>query len=220
MTTCDTICPRLTAYLDGELADDAGSVVRGHLRECASCRQLARDEASLRDALRMLPPVDPPATLWAGVQTQLAAAEVADARRPGWRRAITRWLPQLRRLAPSLPQLAVAGGLAVTAVVALSVRARDRAPQPVAVIAGTPDRAAAVAQPSPGAAASPAADVTAELRAEPGRVTASYDQVIDELRRLADEARSGWAGERGVAFDATVAALAADVSHAGAASAR
>src|SRR4029077_16907560 len=91
MTTCDKLRARLTAYLDGELADDHGSVVRGHLRECAACRQVARDEAALRDGLRMLAPVAPPATLWAGVQARLAAAEVADARKSRWRHQAERW---------------------------------------------------------------------------------------------------------------------------------
>ncbi|HET9620087.1 MAG TPA: anti-sigma factor, partial [Kofleriaceae bacterium] len=97
MITCETIQPRLTAYLDGELADDSGSEVRGHLRECAACRQVARDEAALRDGLRTLPPVDPPPSLWAGVQAQLAAAEVADAHRPPWRRALARLTPSWSR---------------------------------------------------------------------------------------------------------------------------
>src|SRR4029079_8859436 len=102
MTTCKTIQPRLTAYLDGELAADHGSLVRGHLRECSACREIARDEASLRDSLRTLAPIDPPASLWAGVQAKLAAAEVADAHTPAWRRLVarfTRWAPSLPRLA-------------------------------------------------------------------------------------------------------------------------
>src|SRR5439155_27132291 len=111
MTTCKTIQPRLTAYLDGELADDHGSVVRGHLRECSACRQIARDEASLRDSLRTLAPIDPPASLWAGVQAKLAAAEVADAHAPRWRRLFARWTPSLPRLAT--------GGLVAAAAVAV-----------------------------------------------------------------------------------------------------
>ena len=42
MTTCDRIRPRLTAYLDGDLADDDGSFVRGHLRECVAGDQIGR----------------------------------------------------------------------------------------------------------------------------------------------------------------------------------
>jgi len=220
MTTCDSIVSQLTAYLDGELADDDGSAVRGHLRECAACRQLARDEAALRDALRVLPPVDPPATLWAGVQAQLAAAEVADARTPRWRRAIARWMPRFRAAwLPSMPQLAVAGLLAVAGVSALYWRTHrgdelattdlPRLPMPEIQ---TPHREPAAA---PAAALTTRSDdVTAELAAEPARVTGSYGEVIDELTRLAEEARGSWSDERKAAFDGRLAALAATVAQA------
>ena len=97
--SCDDVRPRLTGYLDGELEGDRGSVIRGHLRECAACRSVAVHEAALRDELRRLPPIDPPASLWAGVQARLAEAEVADARRPAWRRALARWVPLASRYA-------------------------------------------------------------------------------------------------------------------------
>ena len=54
----------------------------------------------------------------------------------------------------------------------------------------------------------PAADdVTADLIAEPARTTASYDQVIEELMKLASEARPGWSDERKAAFDTRIAEL-------------
>ena len=103
---CDSVRAKLTAYLDGELEGERGSAVRGHLRSCDACRQVAADEAALRDGLRALPPVDPPPSLWAGVQQRLAAAEVADAERPAWRRALA-WL------SPRAPQI----GLATAALI-------------------------------------------------------------------------------------------------------
>jgi hypothetical protein len=220
MTTCKTIQPRLTAYLDGDLADEHGSVVRGHLRECAECRQTARDEAALRDGLRTLAPVDPPATLWAGVQARLAAAEVADARQPRWRRAVTRWSPWTRwsRWVPATSQLAAGGLVAAAAVCLLYWRAHrlDEAP-PSAPVAVSPSPArsasppapalAAVDSPHPEASIPAADDVTADLLAEPARTTASYGQVIDELMTLAGTARAGWSDERTAAFDARVTAL-------------
>jgi putative zinc finger protein len=219
MTTCETIQPRLTAYLDGDLADDHGSVVRGHLRECAPCRQIARDEAALRDGLRVLPPVDPPAALWAGVQARLAAAEVADARKPGWRRAVARWTPWTRwaRWLPAMPQLAGGSLLAAAAVLALYWRAhRVDDPPPRPPIATLPG-AARVTQPVPPPEVSVAAagDVTADLIAEPARTTASYDQVIEELMKLARDARGGWSDERRAAFDARLGALRDGIAHAG-----
>lgn len=138
MTTCDKTRARLTAYLDGELADDHGSAVRGHLRECPACRGVARDEAALRDGLRVLSPVDPPASLWAGVQARLAAAEVADARTPRWRRAAARWTRWIRtaRWAPTMPQLAAASFVGVAAIALVTWRGHrpeDATPDPVAV---------------------------------------------------------------------------------------
>src|SRR5262245_8778937 len=97
--TCDRIREQLTAYLDGDLDADRGTVVRGHLRSCDDCRGVAEVEATLRDGRRALPPLDPPASLWAGVQARLAEAEVAEASRPAWRRALARWAPRMPRVA-------------------------------------------------------------------------------------------------------------------------
>jgi hypothetical protein len=213
MTTCKTIQPRLTAYLDGELADEHGSAVRGHLRECAACRQIARDEAALRDGLRMLPPVDPPATLWAGVQARLAAAEVADARKPPWRRAIARWVPWTRWV-PTMPQFA-AGGLAAAAAIAMLTWRAHRADElppnhlSIASVTSTPPQ-----RPHREPSVPAAGDVTADLLAEPARTTASYERVIEDLMNLATSARTGWTDERKAAFDTEVAVRRDDITRA------
>ena len=101
---CEDVRPQLTSYLDGELEDDRGSAVRGHLRECDSCRAASDDEAALRDGLRALPALDVPSTLWANVQRQLAEAEVADAHTPRWRRVMRRWAQWMT------PRFALASG--------------------------------------------------------------------------------------------------------------
>jgi Putative zinc-finger len=216
MTTCKTTQPRLTAYLDGELTDDAGSVVRGHLRECAACRKIARDESMLRDGLRSLAPVDPPSSLWAGVQARLAAAEVADARTPRWRRLLARWTP-------SVPRFAAGGMVAAAAVVLLYWRthrvddaaisqgepAGDRAGGRLVVIpVPRTEPHQAGAQPSAG----PAVDVTEDLLGEPARTTASHADAIEELMKIARDVRPGWSEARVAAFDARVTALRADVA--------
>jgi putative zinc finger protein len=215
MTTCKTIQPRLTAYLDGELAGEPGSVVRGHLRECAACRQIARDEAALRDGLRALAPVDPPVSLWAGVQAKLAAAEVADARTPRWRRGIARWA-RWAPWPPTMSQVGAGGLLAAAAAVMLVWRGHrvDDAiatpvPRNLATVATEPAHVAA-ASPTPLApqgSAMPAGDVTADLIAEPARTTASYAQTIEELMKLTSEASAGWGQDQRDAFDRKVAAL-------------
>jgi negative regulator of sigma E activity len=232
MTTCDKIRSRLTAYLDGELADDHGSVVRGHLRECAACRQVAREEAALRDGLRLLPPVDPPASLWAGVQARLAAEEVADARAPQWRHAAARWARWARvRWTPSMPQLAVASAVAAAAIALLTLRshrADEPAGPPVALrdlpvlhdppALRNPPAPAPVPSPAPDPAALQAPspdDVTADLAADPARTTESYDRVVGELMTLAEAARERWSDDDRAAFDSRITGLRSAIAHAG-----
>lgn len=200
--SCESTQRQLTAYLDGDLDAADGSAVRGHLRECAACRQVASDEGRLRDHLRMLPPVDPPASLWAGVQAQLAAAEVADAKRPAWRRAIARWMP-------AMPTFAIGGALAAAAVALVwwrTHRAPDEHPiaqaaDPIVLPAPAPER---VPPPPPPA---PAGDITADLAGEQARVTTGYQDAAEELIALANEARGGWTAEQRTAFDAKVGEL-------------
>jgi len=201
--TCEQVRRQLTAYLDGELEARDGSSVRGHLRECAACRQVASDEGALRDGLRHLPPLDPPPSLWAGVQAQLAAAEVADARRPAWRRALARW-------APAAPRFAAAGLIAAAAIATLWWRAH-RASDDVTIAPPTKQVAVAPA-PAPELLApvtQPAAsdDVTADLAGEHARSVSSYSKSADELLALATEARAQWSTEQQDTFDARVAEL-------------
>jgi hypothetical protein len=203
--TCEDTRPQLTAYLDGELEGDRGSAVRGHLRECEACRQVAGDEAALRDGLRSLPPVDPPATLWSGVQARLAAAEVADSKKPAWRRAVARWL---------MPQQLAFAGVAFAALAVLVVW-KSRRDEPAA----PPPPPVAVQQVliQPSAAPAPVADsgdVTAELAAAPARETDGYADSAAALKKLAIEARSGWSDERKHGFDAHMATLETAIDHA------
>lgn len=203
---CRDVEPQLTAYLDGELADDRGSAIRGHLRSCAACRHIAADEGALRDGLRELAPVDPPASLWANVQAQLAKAEVDDANTPAWKRALGRWS---RMLAPSWPQLAL-GGVAAAAVVAFVVwRSQRTESEPgetkpsmeIATVApDTTPRQLPSAPPSHG-------DISDDLAGEAARVTDTYADAAEELLALARDASARWSQEQRDTFDAHVAEL-------------
>ena len=211
--SCERIRTRLTAYLDGELEGQDGSVVRGHLRECAACRQAATDEAALRDGLRSLPPVDPPPSLWAGVQAQLAAAEVADAKRPAWRRALARW-------APSAPRFA-AGALVAAAAIAVlwwrTQRGSDDASasdNTIAAPAPAPDPAPAPPPASDRVAPPSDGDITADLAAEPARQTETYGDAAEDLLALATEARMTWSVDQQTAFDARVSELRGQIDRA------
>jgi hypothetical protein len=196
---CTDARVQITAYLDGELADEAGSAMRGHLRTCEACRVVARDEAALRDGLRDLPAVDPPASLWAGVQARLAAAEMADAERPAWRRRVARWLSVTRRAWP-LPL----AGLAVAAAAVLLVwhsHHTEVATAPVPVPMPMPVPASKPPIPAD------TVDITADLAAAPAHETDSYAQAAAELLQLAQEERARWSEDRKQAFDARIAEL-------------
>ncbi len=198
---CSDVTPHLTAYLDGDLADDRGSAIRGHLRSCEACRKIAADEGALRDGLRHLPPVDPPPSLWANVQAQLANAEVADAKKPAWKRALGRWK---QMLAPTWPQLAL-GGVAAAAVITFVVwrsqgddPAETKAPTEIATTPTPP------VEPTP----TPShGDVTDDLAGEATRVTDTYASTAEELLALANEERARWSTEQRDTFDAHVADL-------------
>jgi hypothetical protein len=204
---CDTRA-KLTAYLDGELADERGSAVRGHLRECAECRGVADAEAALRDGLRSLPTLDPPPSLWANVQRELAKAEVEDSHRPAWRRFVGNLLPQWRARDWAL------GATALAAVVGFVVfRAAHHAADPSAssvantevALPGEPVRPIALSN----------SDVTADLKHEQSDRSASYAQTADELMRVATQARASWTPAQQQEFDEHVAELRASITSAG-----
>ncbi|MGE5181657.1 MAG: anti-sigma factor family protein [Acidobacteriota bacterium] len=210
--SCDDARRQLTAYLDGELEDDRGSAVRGHLRGCEACRQIARDEAALRDGLRALPPRDPPPSLWTGVQAKLAAAEVADAEKPRWRRAVARWLA---------PQQLWLAGAGIAAIVALLVWKTHHTAEQVASVpppVPTVHDEHVVIQPQPPAPAPAqapqAADVTADLAAAPARATASLAANAAQLMKDAEDERASWSEEQKREFDAHVAELHAKIDRA------
>lgn len=198
--TCESVRAQLTAYLDGELADERGSAVRGHLRGCEACRVVAGTEAAVRDGLRSLPPVDPPPSLWAGVQARLAAAEVADAERPGWRRL-------LQRLAPRAPQIGFAGLAIAAAIIFIVVRAQGRsepvaakppapAPTHVVIAPDKQDKQDEQDEQAPAPVPAEAGDVTAELAAAPAQTTQGYADAVKELLAAAQQERASWTPER------------------------
>ncbi len=209
---CDDARTQLTAYLDGELEGDRGSAIRGHLRGCDACRGIAQDEAALRDGLRSLPTLDAPSTMWAGVQRQLAAAEVADAEKPAWRRVLARWTPMAPRFGLAGAAFAVAAGVLVwrhhvsvtPPQTPVATQDTHDMPTPTAPTAPAPTTTVALA-------AGGELDVTADLAAAPARTTASYGEAADELVHLAREARAQWPDDRKQAFDTKLADLRHDV---------
>ena len=216
--TCERVRAQLTSYLDGELDGDAGTVVRGHLRSCEACRAIAADEAVLRDGLRSMPPVDPPASLWAGVQARLAAEEVAESKRPAWRRELARW----QRLVPA-PRVAIGGGLvdaAAAGVIAWKTREAaepaqlaDAKPTPVIVPPQTFAPDMPKARPNCTQVAD-APDVSEDLELDGKRMLTAYDCAIDELLSEAANVRGEWTDTQRAAFDDQVKAMRASLAKA------
>lgn len=211
--TCERVRAQLTSYLDGELDGDAGTVVRGHLRTCEACRAMSADEAVLRDGLRSLPPVDPPSSLWAGVQAQLAAEEVAESRRPAWRRALARW----QRFVPA-PRVAIGGAMVAAAAIGVIVwRTRETPSEteqvatPTKQVVVPPQKFAADAPPKPVrpncTQVADADDVTEDIGLDAKRMLAAYDCAIDELLAEAANVRGDWTETQRAAFDDKVKAM-------------
>lgn len=211
--TCERVQAQLTSYLDGELGD-AGTVIRGHLRTCEACRAIAADEAVLRDGLRSLPPVDPPASLWAGVQAQLAAEEVAESKRPAWRRALARW----QRFIPA-PRVAIGGTLFAAAAV-LVIYWKTRAPDvdvvgndPIVVVPPPKFAPEAPKQPVKVAArpncktVADASDVTEDIALDGQRQLVAYDCAIQELLTEAANVRGEWSDTQRSQFDDQVKSM-------------
>jgi predicted anti-sigma-YlaC factor YlaD len=238
---CAQFGDQLTAYLDGELTDDRLSAVRGHLRECEGCRQAAADLAIVRDGLRELAPVDPPPSLWAGVQAQLAAREVEDAHRPSWRRALLRWLPVLPRYGGIAIVCAAAAvfllwratrttDVVETGKTAPAIATNVPATDPATTTPITPAIAQPVCPPSadlavatvPATPVTPVtpsidddtADVATAIAADPARTTASYTAATSELLGLACGARGDWTPTHRDTFDSTVTKLRGEIASA------
>jgi hypothetical protein len=209
--TCERIRTQLTAYLDGDLDSDGGTVVRGHLRTCEACRKTAGDEAALRDGLRALPPVDPPSTLWAGVQARLAQAEVEEAKRPAWRRTLARW----GRWMPA-PKFAVAGAVLAAATIGLIIW-KTRGPVDEDQLVQNPPNHddKVVHNPSPKFVPDmpkqqppssckqigEADDVTADLALDAARQSAAYDCAVEGLLAEIKQIRGEWDDRMRSQFD-------------------
>lgn len=212
--TCRGVSAQLTAYLDGELSPAKASAVRGHLRLCEACRTAAEDHAAIRDRLGELERPEPPPAVWERVLARLGEAEIADARRPGWRRFVD-------RVRPHLVPAGLATAACAAAVLVMHVRSGgdDRGPSAIALPPAptAPDRIAP-APPAP-APAPPrvARDATLELADEAARLDARFRETTAALLPLARAELRGAALAR---FDREVAALEAKVVRASAGAAR
>ncbi len=147
MTSCSSIVPLLSAYLDAELAPPSRRVVEAHVAACASCAGVVRDLGRVRDAAATLGPMTPPAGVWKRTRQAIGATNVAPTDTPVPRRwqwigaaavvfaVVTAWLmiPRPARPAPdSRDTAAFRGNAAAADAVELTVVTSDRTARPYA----------------------------------------------------------------------------------------
>lgn len=136
---------RLSGYLDGDLEAAERDGLADHLAACAGCAATLAELAAVRDRARALPPLEPPAALWAAIEARLGAP-VVDLGAERAKRA--------RRWSFSTPQLAAAAAaLVVVSAVGAWLLGRNAAipvaTAPVAITA--PDTAAPAPEADPAA---------------------------------------------------------------------
>lgn len=83
--TCDDVLAKLGETMDGPADSATAAAVRRHLSGCASCRAVAADLSSIREAARTLGAIAPPPRVWAAVEARVRAeAVVATPPRQQW----------------------------------------------------------------------------------------------------------------------------------------
>jgi anti-sigma factor RsiW len=68
---CEAWQDQISAYLDGELPPHEEHAVHAHLRACASCAEALVDLVPLVQAIRNVPPHEPPRDLWPRLAAEL-----------------------------------------------------------------------------------------------------------------------------------------------------
>jgi len=205
---CADVERLVTEYVDGDLDERRSSALRGHLRVCTGCAARVEDEVAVRETAGSLAPLDPPADLWAAIDTRLAEAEIADARRSRvwlwWQRA----LDAVRRH-PLPLGLAGAAACAVLAVWLVRGAGQEKAAHPhqVAEIASPEVKPSAPAMPVTSDPCDAVATHDEQTLCQMQAADRRYLDAITELSQVVAEERAGWPAAQAARFDAAVAEL-------------
>ncbi len=194
---CRDVLRLASDYVDGELDNRRSSAVRGHLRTCTECERAVTEIARVRDAAAELEPLDPPPSLWAGIEQRLATAEIRDAHRS----RLWLWWQAVK---PQLPYAAVAGAGAVLLAVWLTrgrEPAPEAAPRSAAALRTQRTEIRATASNEPAVEESHGERETRELRESDEK----YLATIDELRGMAAEERAEWSADQTRRYDQRIA---------------
>src|SRR5262249_44969119 len=102
---------RLSDYLDGELSDQERRAVAAHLAGCAECSRTLDELRTIIERARTLAPAEPPADLWKGVASRIAAEGAKPGGTFGTRRRFSFTWPEL--IAASILLVLVSGWAAL-----------------------------------------------------------------------------------------------------------
>lgn len=117
-TTCSTVTPLVTAYVDGELAGAEREQVDRHLGHCPRCRSTVAVEHSVRELLKASQPVLHREC--APVALHARCASLCRGEAPA-RRSASSWSSKARRIFPVFPFAGRLAPLAIAATLVLIV---------------------------------------------------------------------------------------------------
>lgn len=94
--TCEQFENRLADYLEGDVSPDERLALDAHADSCDRCGPLFRDLRAISAAAAALPPIEPPARVWEGIQSRIGAdvVEIGARRR--------RWMPLVLGIAAAI----------------------------------------------------------------------------------------------------------------------
>lgn len=143
--SCERFEERLADYVEGDVHGIERETLDAHAATCTACAELVSDLRAIAAQAATLGPIDPPARVWAGIESRIAADVVpiaGVAHRAGRTRRV---VPLRYGIAASLAMMAATSGITW---VAMKHRDVD-APPPAALVAAQGTQAASAAAGTP-----------------------------------------------------------------------
>ena len=123
--TCERFEERLADYMEGDLHGADRAAMDAHVAGCAACGALVADLRGIVAGAAALPPIEPPASVWAGIESRIATEVVPLAPR---RRSV----PLVRAITAAAAMVLVTATVTYMATIRLDPANRgDRAGQQV-----------------------------------------------------------------------------------------
>jgi hypothetical protein len=176
-TPCEAYSASIGELADGTLAEPERGRVEAHLDQCAACRGLLADLASLRREANRLPRREPPAALWTRIEAGLRAQGVANTDRDGpgnagLKTGVSRHVINPRWLAAAAALLLVITGAVVT------IQRMERPAPPSTATTQSTQPASAASNPEP-------SDLVESVEADLRAAEQHYERAIAGLEKIA-----------------------------------